>query len=261
MAADSLTAAGAALDASGGRDRHGPGWQEQARSNVYWAVAHGLPRLVMRAAARRGDLQGRLLLAPTSGDQVWDLLAEARARGPVLRSRLSYLTVDHAAVKEVLSSPDFRSGTPVRADSTIGRLLDRTAPRVPHPLEPPSLLVTEPPDHTRYRKLVNRVFTVRAVEQLRLTRERRPPPEVAHGRERRSAATVDAFLPQLLAGGAGPFVHADDRGVAHRSPVTRQLVREAGGLLHLVVGDLLEPLLRQQLSVTTACTRVPRRRW
>jgi cytochrome P450 len=169
MAADSLTAA--ALDAPGDRDRHRPGWQEQARSNVYWAVAHGLPRLVMRAAARRGDLQGRLMLAPTSGDQVWELLAEARARGPVLRSRLSYLTVDHAAVKEILSSPDFRTGMPARADSPLVRLLDWTAPRVPHPLGPPSLLVTEPPDHTRYRKLVTKVFTVRAVERLRVRTE------------------------------------------------------------------------------------------
>src|SRR6478609_11971748 len=37
----------------------------------------------------------------------------------------------------------------------------------PGPLTPPSLLVTEPPDHTRYRKLVSRVFSVRAVERLR----------------------------------------------------------------------------------------------
>jgi cytochrome P450 len=169
MAADSLTAA--ALDAPRGQDRHDPGWQEQARSNVYWAVAHGLPRLVMRAAARRGDLQGRLMLAPTSGDQVWEVLAEARARGPVLRSRLSYLTVDHAAVKEILSSPDFRTGMPARADSPLVRLLTWTAPRVPHPLGPPSLLVTEPPDHTRYRKLVTKVFTVRAVERLRVRTE------------------------------------------------------------------------------------------
>ncbi len=36
------------------------------------------------------------------------------------------------------------------------------------PLTPPSLLVTEPPDHTRYRKLVSRVFSVRAVERLRV---------------------------------------------------------------------------------------------
>ena len=111
------------------------------------------------------------MVAPPSGDQVWELLEEARARGPVLRSRLSYLTVDHATVKEVLSSPDFRAGKPVRADSAVGRLLDWTAPRVLHPLEPPSLLATEPPDHTRYRKLVTRVFTVRAVEQLRARTE------------------------------------------------------------------------------------------
>ena len=134
-------------------------------------MAHGLPRLAMRAAARRGDLQGRLMLAPTSGDQVWELLAEARDRGPLLRSRLSYLTVDYAAVKEILSSPDFRSGRPARPDSPLGRLLDRTAPRVPHPVEPPSLLATEPPDHTRYRRLVTRVFTVRAVERLRARAE------------------------------------------------------------------------------------------
>jgi cytochrome P450 len=169
MAADSLTAP--ALDAPGDRGRHRPGWREDARSYVYWGVGHGLPRLIMRAAARRGDLQGRLILASPSGDQVWELLEEARGAGPLLPSRLSYLTVDHAAVKEVLASPDFRSGMPARADSQLGRLLARTAPRVSHPLEPPSLLVTEPPDHTRYRKLVTRVFTVRAVERLRVRTE------------------------------------------------------------------------------------------
>jgi cytochrome P450 len=165
MAADSLTAP--AVDAPGDRDRHGPGWPEEARSNVYWAVAHGLPRLLMRVAARRGDLLGRLVLAPTSGNHVWELLAEARARGPVLRSRVSYLTVDHSVVKEILSSPDFRSGMPAPPDSALGRLLTWSIPRVAHPLEPPSLLVTEPPDHTRYRKLVSKVFTVRAVDKLR----------------------------------------------------------------------------------------------
>jgi cytochrome P450 len=55
----------------------------------------------------------------------------------------------------------------VGADGVLGRLIDVTTPRVLHPLEPPSLLATEPPDHTRYRKLVTRVFTARAVEQLR----------------------------------------------------------------------------------------------
>ena len=54
MTADSLTAP--SLDAPGGRNRHGRnrhglGWREEARSSVYWGVAHGLPRLLMRAGA------------------------------------------------------------------------------------------------------------------------------------------------------------------------------------------------------------------
>jgi cytochrome P450 len=169
MAADSMTAP--AVDASGDRGLPGPGWREGVRSNIYWGVAHGLPRKLIRVAARRGDLLGRLLLAPSSGDQVWEVLAEAHAAGPMLRSRVAYLTADHAAVKEILSSPDFRSGMPAPADSLLGRLLTWTVPRVQHPLEPPSLLATEPPDHTRYRKLVTRVFTVRAVERLRVRTE------------------------------------------------------------------------------------------
>ena len=32
---------------------------------------------------------------------------------------------------------------------------------------PPTMMHTDPPDHTRYRKLVTRVFSVRAVEKLR----------------------------------------------------------------------------------------------
>ncbi len=166
MAVDALTVP--VPDGSADWDRPGSGWREEVRSTVHWGVAHGLPRLAVRAAARHGDLQGRLMLAGASEEQLWGLIAEARAAGPLQRSRLAYLTVDHAIVKEVLSSPDFRSGPRPAPDGLLGRILDRTAPRVLHPIEPPSLLVTEPPDHTRYRKLVSRVFTVREVERLRV---------------------------------------------------------------------------------------------
>jgi cytochrome P450 len=43
----------------------------------------------------------------------------------------------------------------------------KTNTGVLHPLEPPSLLSVEPPEHTRYRKLVSSVFTSRAVATLR----------------------------------------------------------------------------------------------
>ncbi|HTU74162.1 MAG TPA: cytochrome P450 [Trebonia sp.] len=169
MAADSLTVP--VPGASADPPLPGAGWREEARSAVHWGVGHGLPRLAVRSAARRGDLQGRLMVAASTGDEVWQLFEEARASGPLQRSRFAYLTVDHAIVKEVLSSPDFRSGPRPVPPGLLGRLLDRTAPRVLHPVEPPSLLVTEPPDHTRYRRLVTRVFTVREVERLRVRAE------------------------------------------------------------------------------------------
>jgi cytochrome P450 len=169
MAADSPPAP--TLERPAGRAVRGPSWPEEARSGVYWAVAHGLPRLALRAAARRGDVQGRLMLTAGAEEQMWEVLAQARAQGPLVRSRVSYLTADHAAVREILSSPDFRAGRPAREGSLLARLLDATAPRVQNPVEPPSLLATEPPDHTRYRRLVTRVFTVRAVERLRARAE------------------------------------------------------------------------------------------
>jgi cytochrome P450 len=43
----------------------------------------------------------------------------------------------------------------------------KTDPGLLHPIEPPSLLSIEPPDHTRCRKLVSSVFTTRAVAALR----------------------------------------------------------------------------------------------
>ncbi|WGL52435.1 cytochrome P450 [Nocardioides sp. BP30] len=141
---------------------------DQVKTPVRWGVGHALPRAVFRAAARRGDLQGRLI-ATAAGRHTFELLDlfdEARARGPLVTTRLTRMTVDHATVREVLSSNDFRTGLPSRAGSAMQRLAAWSATDVISPVEPPSLLVTEPPDHTRYRKLVTRVFSVRAVQRL-----------------------------------------------------------------------------------------------
>jgi cytochrome P450 len=141
----------------------------RVRTPVHWAVAHGLPRAVMRTAARRGDLQGRLVLTGADQDEaeLWSVIEEVRASGPLHRAGLANMTADHAVVKEVLTSRDFVTGLPEPTRGPLRKLLVWSTPDVMHPVRPPSLLVTEPPDHTRYRKLVTRVFTGRAVEQLR----------------------------------------------------------------------------------------------
>ena len=139
----------------------------ELRSVVHWGVAHGVPTLMLRQAARRGDLQARLIRAGSEGtDEVNRIVEQIRAEGPLYRSRIGYVATNHAAVRHVLTSDDFRTGLP-NTVGTIGRIARWAAPDTLHPVEPPSLLVTEPPDHTRYRKLVTRVFTMRAVEKLR----------------------------------------------------------------------------------------------
>jgi cytochrome P450 len=126
----------------------------------------------MLLAARRGDLQGRLIAASQHGDP-FPLFEELRAQGPLYRGRFAYLTPSLAVAREVLTSNDFRTGFDLsQARGLLGRAYRWSADeQLLGPLEPPSLLVTEPPDHTRYRKLVSRVFSVRAVEKVRTRAE------------------------------------------------------------------------------------------
>ena len=138
------------------------------KSTVHWGVAHGLPTLFLRRAAARGDLQARLIRVGSLGsdDEVFGLIEEIRSHGPLYRSSIGHVATSHAAVRHLLTSDDFRSGLPTD-EGVLGRIARWAAPDALHPVKPPSLLVTEPPDHTRYRKLVTRVFTMRAVERLR----------------------------------------------------------------------------------------------
>ena len=139
---------------------------------VRWGLGHFLPRRAMLLAARRGDLQGRLIAASQQGDP-FPLFEELRAQGPLYRGRFAYLTPSLAVAREVLTSNDFRTGFDLsQARGLFGRAFRWAADdELLGPLEPPSLLVTEPPDHTRYRKLVSRVFSVRAVEKVRTRAE------------------------------------------------------------------------------------------
>jgi cytochrome P450 len=136
---------------------------------VRWTVGHGLVRVALRRAERGGDLHARSVLDPASRADPYPLYDQVRSHGPLLRGRLAHLTATHAVASEVLRREDFRAG----ADEDAFPALMRRAVRWSRdetaigPIDPPSLLVVEPPDHTRYRRLVSKVFTARAVEQLR----------------------------------------------------------------------------------------------
>ena len=142
-----------------------------ARAATRWSMGHALPGTLLRRAARQGDVHGRMFLATQQGEMavLQPVLDELRTHGPFYRGRYAMVSVDNAAVSALLSHPEVASAFAAGGEgSRAARLQAWSLADAPiGPLTPPSLLVTEPPDHTRYRKLVSRVFSVRAVERLR----------------------------------------------------------------------------------------------
>ncbi|BBA96111.1 putative cytochrome P450 [Actinacidiphila reveromycinica] len=136
---------------------------------VRWGTSHALPRTAVALGARRGDLQGRLVAQMSNGTsaELFTLLDEIRGKGPVFLSKLGAVVASHEAVRETLANPDVEAGRFVPPDSVLARIGAWSEIDVLHPVRPPSLLAVEPPQHTRYRKLVTKVFSARAVAQLK----------------------------------------------------------------------------------------------
>ncbi len=135
---------------------------------LHWLSMHGVVRSAAQWSARRGDPQARFAADPSVRADPVPFFEELRTQGPLVRSRVSYLTVDHGVAHELLRSEDFRVISMGGAlPSLLRRLERRTRPDLLHPLLPPSLLAVEPPEHTRYRKTVSSVFTSRAVAAMR----------------------------------------------------------------------------------------------
>ncbi len=140
-----------------------------ARSAVRWTLQHGIARAFLARAAWAGDPQAVLIVDPAVREDPHALHDEVRARGPLVRGRLSHVSASHGVCRDVLRSEDFGV---IGVDDTVPPLVRRLLAwaqdsRALGPIDPPSLLAVEPPDHTRYRRLVAKVFTARAVEALR----------------------------------------------------------------------------------------------
>src|ERR1700709_1764527 len=90
---------------------------DRLRRRTHWGVTHGFLSLAVRTAARRGDLQARLVFARQPRGAVGGAIGALRAAGPVCGSRLGYVPPSHDLVKEVLSSADFRAGNPMYGDN------------------------------------------------------------------------------------------------------------------------------------------------
>ena len=139
------------------------------RTAVRWAAQHGIARVLVARGLRRGEPQAQLIGDPAVRLDPYPVHAAVRARGPLVPAMFGQLSATHAVVGHVLRSSDFgvlRDGSdlPAWLRSTL-RWSGEGAPS--HPMEPPSLLAVDPPEHTRYRRLVSSVFTARAIAGLR----------------------------------------------------------------------------------------------
>ncbi len=139
------------------------------KTTVRWALQHGVVRAATARAARKGDLHAGFMRDESLRMDPFPYYDKVRAQGPLIRGSLVNATASYEICAQALRSDDWRAGpdedalpAPIRRLSTWSR-----DSRALGPIDPPSMLVVEPPDHTRYRRLVSKVFTARAVEGLR----------------------------------------------------------------------------------------------
>jgi cytochrome P450 len=180
-----------------------------------WTVQSFVPQLVLRRSARAGQLGARLTLDRTLWPDPFPTYEQMRAQGPLLTGGLVYSTTSHAVASDVLRSPAFRVGvgSSERLSPLARRLLSLTVdPWAIGPAEPPSMLAVDPPDHTKYRRLVSKVFTPRAVAALE-PRVEQTADELLDGMEREAAAGRAVDLVSAYAGPLPVRIIADILGV------------------------------------------------
>lgn len=133
-----------------------------------WVALHGVPRAFMKVRAGLGDPMGKLIAGHGRGIDPYPLYDEIRSRGPVARAPRVWASADHALCREVLRDRRFGVSAPTDIDlpTPLKSVVRGSDPGVPNPVEPPAMVIVDPPEHTRYRQLVAQSFTPRAVDAL-----------------------------------------------------------------------------------------------
>jgi cytochrome P450 len=128
-------------------------------------------RLAIRARARAGNPDAEVLVDPVLREDPFTHYERLRTSAPLVPGAFALTSVHHDVCTDVLRSEHFGQIGGARADGLppVLRVALRLAgPRSSvGPIDPPSMLAVDPPEHTRYRRLVSRAFTARAVARLR----------------------------------------------------------------------------------------------
>jgi cytochrome P450 len=141
------------------------------RDEVRWAATHGVMRVATRARARSGNADAAVLDDPVLREDPHPQYELLRTAEPFAAGAFARISVHHDVCTDVLRSEDFGTLGGSRAEglpAVLQLALRLAGPRsTVGPIDPPSMLAVDPPEHTRYRRLVSRAFSARC-------RRRRP---------------------------------------------------------------------------------------
>ncbi|MTE15513.1 cytochrome P450 [Nocardia aurantiaca] len=207
------------------------------RAWTRWLLTHGLLRTYLQWSAHRGDPLGQIAFGQDRLLGSSPYIEEIRRRGRIPKMSGVYVTADYEVCRLILRDRRFGVVTPRHPalPKPIRWMLNKTDPGLPNLGEPPSMLVTDPPDHTRYRRLVGHAFGPKAIAAL----------------EERIAEVADELLERLKSN-PRPDLIGD---FSARMPVT--IIAEMLGLpadMHSTLlkwGDSGAPLLERGLDWTT----------
>lgn len=148
------------------RERH---MLDQIKQRTHWAVTHGLPRAYLKRAMREGDPVAQLGIDTSQAPAIYEILDRIRDRGRISRFGDGWVTADVQIVRTIFRDTRFVTFKPEHRSSSplITRLAAWSDPGLLNPAEPPSILITDPPEHGPLRRLVAAPFTPRAVEGRR----------------------------------------------------------------------------------------------
>ncbi|WP_406229860.1 cytochrome P450 [Nocardia sp. NBC_01009] len=138
------------------------------RAWIRWLVLHRLARSYLVWSARRGDPLAQILAGPDRGLGAPRSIEEIRRRGRMPTISRVRVTADHELCRLILRDRRFGVVTPNNRalPKPIRWVLTKTDLELPNLAEPPSMLVTDPPEHAHYRRLVGQAFTPKAIAKL-----------------------------------------------------------------------------------------------
>ncbi|MFR9749583.1 cytochrome P450 [Nocardia sp. 004] len=145
------------------------GLERRVRCWLRWSALHGLTRTAITLEARRKQPLALLLAGADRASDHYDLIEQIRIADREAPTNVSgIVTADLVFAREILRDNRFVAMTPasIPYPAPLRWIIERTELGLPNPIEPPAMLAVDPPHHTRFRKLVSRAFTPKAVSRL-----------------------------------------------------------------------------------------------